>query len=150
LFGVIAFLWPGLLWLVVVFTFGAYALVDGIIALILAMTGRGQAGPWWALLLEGLLGIAVGILTFVWPGITQLVLLYVIAWWCLVTGLLQIVGAIQLRRRIEGEWLLALTGVLSVLLGLALAFLPLAGLLAVAWWIGAYSIAFGILLLALA
>src|SRR5260370_16593557 len=79
LFGLLAFFWPGFLWLVVVYLFGAYALIDGVLALIAAVTGHGESGPWWALLLEGLVGIAVGILAFPWPGLTHFALLYLIA-----------------------------------------------------------------------
>jgi len=149
-FGVLAFFWPGFVWLVVVTLFGAYALIDGVLAIVAAVTGRGQAGPWWALLLEGLVGIAAGVIAFAWPDITELALLYVIAAWSLATGIFEIVAAIRLRRYIQGEWALALGGVLSLLLGLALALVPLAGLVVVAWWIGAYAVAFGVLMLALA
>jgi uncharacterized membrane protein HdeD (DUF308 family) len=149
LFGVVAFLWPGLLWLAVVYTFAAYALLDGLIAITAALSGHGPAGRWWALLLEGLVGIVAGILTLIWPGITELALLYVIAGWSLATGVFEIIAALRLRRYIEGEWALALSGVLSIILGLALALVPLAGLVVVAWWIGAYAVAFGVLLLAL-
>ena len=150
LFGVLAFFWPGLFWLVVVYTFGAYALIDGIMAIVLAVTAHGRVGPWWALLLEGVVGIAVAVLAFAWPGITELAMLYLIAGWCLAIGVLEIVAAIQLWRYLEGVWLLAVSGVLSVILGLGLAIVPGAGLLAVAWWVGAYLVVFGALLLALA
>jgi uncharacterized membrane protein HdeD (DUF308 family) len=150
LFGLLAFFWPGLVWLVVVYTFAAYALVDGCLAILLAFAGHVRGARLWALLLEGVAGIVAGVLAFAWPGITELVMLFVIAGWLLATGVFEIVAAIQLRRYIEDEWVLALSGVLSVILGLALAVLPLEGLLAIAWWIGAYSIAFGVLLLALA
>jgi uncharacterized membrane protein HdeD (DUF308 family) len=102
------------------------------------------------LLLEGIVGIAAGILAVVWPGITELALLFVIASWSLVTGVFEIVAAVYLRKYMEGEWLLALSGVLSVILGLALVLVPAAGLLVIAWWVGAYAIAFGALLVVLA
>jgi uncharacterized membrane protein HdeD (DUF308 family) len=150
LFGLVAFFWPGLVLLVFVYLFAIYAFADGILAITAAVTGHGQAGPWWALLLEGIVGIAAGVLAVVWPGITELALLFVIAGWSLVTGVFEIVAAVYLRRYMEGEWTLALSGVLSVILGLALVLVPAAGLLVIAWWVGAYAIAFGALLVVLA
>lgn len=149
-FGALVFFWPGFFWLVVVYTFGVYALVDGAVSIYLAVAGQGQAGRWWALLLRGLAGVAAGIVTLVWPGITELALLYVIAAWAVVTGVFEIVTAVRLRRYIRGEWALILSGALMVILGVAMAIVPVAGLLAIAWWVGATSIASGILLVALA
>jgi len=149
LFGVLAFLWPYLLWVVIVAMFAAYALLDGVFAIAAAFTGRGLA-PWWALLIEGVFGIAVAVVTLFWPEITGLALLYFIAFWAIATGVFQVIAAIQLRKEIEGEWALGLGGVLSVLFGMALVIWPGPGALAVAWLIGAYSIAFGVLMLVLA
>jgi uncharacterized membrane protein HdeD (DUF308 family) len=149
LFGIMAFAWPGMTLGVLVLLYGAYALVDGVLAIIAAVAGRTSGMPWWALLLEGVLGITVGILTFAWPGITALVLLYLIAAWAVATGVFEVVAAIRLRREIRGEWLLALSGIISVLFGIALVINPVGGALAVVWLIGAYAIAFGILLIAL-
>jgi uncharacterized membrane protein HdeD (DUF308 family) len=149
LFGIMAFAWPGMTLGVLVLLYGAYALVDGVLAIIAAVAGRTSGMPWWALLLEGVLGITVGILTFAWPGITALVLLYLIAAWAVATGVFEVVAAIRLRREIRGEWLLALSGVISVLFGIALVINPVGGALAVVWLIGAYAIAFGVLLIAL-
>jgi len=149
LFGITAFAWPGITLGVLVLLYGAYSLVDGVFALAAALVGSPRGVPWWALLLEGLAGIAVGIMTFAWPGITALVLLYLIAAWAIVTGILEIVTAVRLRREIRGEWVLALSGVLSVLFGLALVVNPGAGALAVVWLIGAYAVASGILMLVL-
>jgi len=149
LFGVLVFLWPGLAWIVVVATFAAFALVDGTLAIVVAFTGQGQA-PWWALLLEGLFGISAGVLTFLWPGLTELALLFFIAYWAIATGVFEVIAAIRLRKEIEGEWLLALSGILSVLFGIALVIMPGPGALAVAWLIGGYSFAFGVLMLVLA
>lgn len=150
LFGVMAFFWPTLLWLTVVYMFAAYALIDGLFAIIAAVTGQTRGAPWWGLLLEGLVGIAAGVVTFAWPGITQLALLGVVAAWSMVTGVLEVAAAVRLRKQIRGEWLLGMSGFLSILLGLALVLMPIAGLLVVAWWIGAYAVVSGTLLLALA
>lgn len=149
-FAFMAFLWPRLTLEVLVILFGAYALVNGVFALAAAVTGHGQAASWWALVLEGLIGMGVGILTLFWPGITALALLYLIAFWAITTGIFGIAAAIRLRAEIEGEWLLALSGFLSVLFGALLVVAPVAGALAVIWLIGAYALLYGILLLALA
>ena len=137
LFGIMAFAWPGITLGALVLLYGAYVLVDGVFAVAAAISGRPGGMPWWALLMEGLAGIAVGIMTFAWPGITALVLLYLIAAWAIVTGIFEIVTAIHLRREVRGEWMLALSGVLSILFGLALVVNPGAGALAVVWLIGA-------------
>jgi uncharacterized membrane protein HdeD (DUF308 family) len=148
-FGIVAFFWPGLVWLAVVYLIGAYALIDGVMAIVAAIRGRGTAQPWWAFVFEGLLGIAVGIVAFVLPGLTEVAMLYMIAAWSMAAGVLTIMAAARLRHYIEGEWLLALAGALSIILGLGLGLWPIAGLIVVAWWIGAYEIAFGIVLLVL-
>lgn len=150
LFGLAALIWPGLTLTALVLLFGAYSLVDGIFAVVSAFARAGRERGWWAFLVEGLLGIAAGIVTLLWPGITGLVLLLFIAAWAIVTGVVEIVAAIRLRREIEGEFLLGLSGVLSVIFGLILIARPGAGAVAVAWLIGAYALLFGALLLALA
>jgi uncharacterized membrane protein HdeD (DUF308 family) len=149
LFGIVAFVLPGITLGALVLLYGAYALVDGIFAIAAAVAGRDEGLPWWAMLLEGVVGIAVGVMTFAWPGITALALLYLIAAWAFVTGALEIAAAIRLRKEIRGEWLLALSGVMSVLFGVILVVNPGAGALAVVWLIGAYAIAFGVVLLVL-
>jgi uncharacterized membrane protein HdeD (DUF308 family) len=149
LFGVMAFAWPGITLGAMVLLYGAYALVDGVFAIAAAVTGRTRGIPWWALLLEGIAGIAIGVMTFAWPGITALVLLYLIAAWAIVTGVFEIVAAIQLRKEIRGEWILALSGALSILLGVLLVARPTVGLLWIVWMTGAYAIVFGSLLIAL-
>jgi uncharacterized membrane protein HdeD (DUF308 family) len=150
LFGVLALLWPGLTLLALVFLFGAYVLVDGIVALLSALRAAQRHRRWGMLLLEGLAGIVAGILTFVWPGITTIVLLYLIAAWAVVTGILEVVTAIALREELRGEWLLGLSGVASVVFGILLFAQPGAGAVALVWLIGWYAIIFGILLLAVA
>lgn len=147
-FGILAMLWPGITLAVLVIFYGAYALVGGIFAVMAAFMGGG-AGRWWALLLNGILGIAVGIITFAYPGITELALLYVVAAWAFLTGVCEIVAAIQLRKVIVGEFWLILSGLISIVLSVFLIARPVAGLVAIAWTIGLMSILVGITLLAL-
>ncbi|MGH7332888.1 MAG: HdeD family acid-resistance protein [Candidatus Rokuibacteriota bacterium] len=150
LFGLLVFLWPGITLFVLLLFFGAHALIDGVLALVAAFRGSTSGGRWWAMLIQGILGIATGIVTFVWPGLTAIVLLYFIAIWAIVIGIFEIAAAIRLRKEIEGEWLLALRGVLAVLFGVILIVNPGAGALAVVWTIGVFSIALGVLELVLA
>ena len=147
LFGILAYVWPDITFTVLVLFFGAYALWDGVFALIGAF--RTQSERRWILVLEGLVGIAAGLVTFFWPGAATLAILTIIAAWAIVTGVFEIIGAIRLRKEIEGEWFLLLSGLLSVLFGIALVIWPVAGLVAVTWMIGAYAIVFGILLIVL-
>jgi uncharacterized membrane protein HdeD (DUF308 family) len=148
-FGVLAFVWPQITLTALVFLWGAYALVDGAFAIAAGVKSHGDNKRWWVLLLEGILGVAAGLVAFLVPGITALALLVLIAAWAMVTGAFEIAAAIQLRKHIKGEWLLALAGVASVLFALALLFNPAAGALALVWLIGAYSIVFGVLLIVL-
>ena len=150
IFGILAFVLPGITLAALVLLFGAYALVDGVFSLVAAIRGRGGDAPWWALAIEGVAGVAAGLITFFLPGLTALILLYVIAAWALVTGVLEIVAAVRLRKTITNEWWLAGSGVLSVAFGVFLALFPGAGALALVLWVGAYAIVFGALLVALA
>lgn len=150
IFGVLAFIWPGLTLFVLVLLFGIYALMDGVFSIIAAMKDHQENNRWWILLFEGVVGIAAGIIAFVWPGMTAFVLLYLIAAWAIVTGVFEIFAAVRLRKEIEGEWLLALSGIASIIFGIALALFPGTGALAVVWLIAAYAIVFGILLMVLA
>jgi uncharacterized membrane protein HdeD (DUF308 family) len=147
-FGVLAFAWPGLTLTVLVLFWGAYALVDGILTLLAAFrTGQDHR---WALMIEGIAGIAAGVVTFFWPGLTALVLVYIIAFWALLTGVLEVVAAFRLRRVIHNEWWLGLSGLASLIFGIVLVISPGAGALALIWLIAAYAIVFGVLLLGLA
>jgi uncharacterized membrane protein HdeD (DUF308 family) len=147
IFGCLAFVWPSITLAVLVLFFGAYALVDGIFAIVAALSGRGGHERWWVLLLEGLAGIAAGIMTFFWPAITEVVLLFLIAVWAIATGLVEIIAAVSLRKEMKGEWLLFLSGVASVVFGVLLFARPGAGALAVVWLIGAYALLFGVLMI---
>ena len=149
LFGIAAFIWPGLTLAVLVILWGAYALVDGIFNLVAAFRAAQMKMTWWPLVLEGILGIAAGVVAFFWPGITALALLFLIAAWAILTGIVEIIAAVRLRHAISGEWLMGLAGVLSILLGIILIVAPGAGAIAVVWTIGAYALIFGIVLIAL-
>jgi uncharacterized membrane protein HdeD (DUF308 family) len=144
IFGLLALIWPGQTMLALVLVFGAYALVDGIFAVFAGIASRRYFERWWAVLLEGIVGIIVGLLAFSWPNITALVLLSLIAAWALITGILEIVAAIQFRRVITGEWMYILGGLLSILFGVLLFAFPGAGAVSLVWMIGIYAIVFGI------
>lgn len=150
LFGVFTLLLPGLTLLVLVLLFGFFCLADGLFTLLLALRQSRSQARWWALVLEGLLGVAIGTVALVWPDISSLALLYLIAFWSAGTGLLEIATAIRLRKQIQGEVLLILQGVLSVLLGLILVLFPASGALVIAWLIGFYALLIGGVLLVLA
>jgi len=148
-FGVLAFIWPGLTLVTLVLLYGAFALVDGVLSLVAAFTGSAKPVSTWWLVLVGLLGIAAGIVTFLWPGITAILLVLFIGAWALVHGIFEIIGAIQLRKEIDNEWMLILGGVLSVIFGAIILVAPGAGALGLVWAIAAYSIVFGIMFVAL-
>jgi uncharacterized membrane protein HdeD (DUF308 family) len=147
LFGLLTFFLPGITFVTLVLLFGAYALVDGVFNVIAFFR---VASYQWALLVEGVVGIIAGVLTFAWPAISAITLLYVIAFWAIFTGIFEIVAGIRLRKTMTNEWLLLLMGILSLLFGLLILFAPGAGALAIVFWIGAYALLFGIFLLALA
>jgi uncharacterized membrane protein HdeD (DUF308 family) len=145
LFAVMAFTLPGLTLITLVLLYGIYALADGLTALWVG----GRARAWWFVLL-GVLGVIVGIFTFIYPGITAVALLYLIVAWAVARGVFEIVTAIQLRKEISNEWLLIIGGILSVLFGVALVINPAAGALAVVWIIGIYAFIFGLMMILLA
>ena len=132
-----------------VLLYGAFALVDGVLSLVAAFTGSAKPVPTWWLVVVGLLGIAAGAVIFLWPGITAVLLVLFIGAWALVHGIFEIIGAIQLRKEIDNEWMLILGGVLSVLFGAIILIAPGAGALGLVWAIAAYSIVFGIIFIAL-
>jgi len=146
-FGVLAFVWPGMTLAVLVLLFGAYALVDGILAIVVAV--RGDTDRRLFMGLEGVVGVLAGLATFVFPGLTALVLLYIIAFWAVLTGVLEVGAAVRLRRAITNEWGLIIGGILSVLFGIVLIVSPGAGALAAVFLIGAYAVLFGVTLLML-
>ena len=149
IFGLLALMMPRITMAALILLFGAYALVEGIFNVIAAVRGHSGA-PRWFLLLEGVVSIAAGLVAFVWPGLTALVLLYVIAAWAIVTGVLEIAAAVRLHNRIRGEWWLVLGGILSVVAGVLMMWAPGAGALALVMWIGAYVLVLGVLHVGLA
>jgi uncharacterized membrane protein HdeD (DUF308 family) len=148
-FGVFIIARPATALTALVLVFGAYAFMDGVFSVIAALRGARRDRSWWALLLSGLAGMLVGLGAFVLPALTALVLLYVIALWAVVTGVLEVTAAVRLREQIAHEWLLGLSGVLSILFGVLIMIAPAAGALAVVLLIGAYTIVSGLVLLAL-
>ena len=149
LFGVSAFLWPGITWLTLILMFGVYAILDGLIAIWTAFSRTKESPRWWTFLVEGLLNIGAGVAALVWPDLATLVIIYMIAFWAVFTGILEIMAAIRLRHEITNEWFLALGGALSIGVGILLFLQPAAGGLAIIWIIAGYALVFGILLLIL-
>ena len=149
-FALLTWAQPGVSLAALVLVFGIYVLADGLLGVWSAIAKRRDNRHWWLLLLWGLVGIVVGVMTFIMPGITGLVLLMYIAAWAVITGVLQIVAAIRLRKEIKGEWLLILSGLVSVAFGVLLFLQPGAGALAVAWIIATYAFIFGVLMVLLA
>ena len=149
LFGILAFVMPGITLAALVLLFGAYALVDGVLNIVAAITGRTRGQPWWMLVLAGIAGIAAGLVAFLMPGITAIALTYIIAAWAIVIGVLEIVAAVRLRKVITNEWWLGLSGALSIIFGVLLMAAPAAGALVLVLWIGAWAVVYGIVLIAL-
>jgi uncharacterized membrane protein HdeD (DUF308 family) len=149
LLGAITFVWPGMTVGALVLLFGGYALVDGVTSLVGAIRASASCERWGALLFEGLAGLVAGGITLFWPAIALFVLVAVIGAWSITTGIFEIVAAVRLRKFIAGEWLLALGGLASVIFGVLVLLMPIAGAFVLALWLGAYASVFGVLLIAL-
>jgi uncharacterized membrane protein HdeD (DUF308 family) len=150
LFGVLTLLQPGIALLALLVVFGVFALVDGALLIGAAVARRGKGRHWVTPLLGGLLGIGIGVLTLLSPGVTALALLFLIAAWAIVRGTVEIATAYRLRKQITGEGALMAAGVLSVVFGVVVAIFPGAGALGIVLWIGAWATLSGILLLVVA
>lgn len=146
IFALLAFLMPGVTIFVLVTLFGVYALIDGIVNLVAVF--RTGVKDHWPLLIEAVVGTLAGILTLLWPHITALVLILLIGFWAIFTGIFEIIAAIRLWRVVGQEWLLLLSGIASVIFGFFAVSVPAAGALAIVIWIAAYALIFGILLVA--
>jgi uncharacterized membrane protein HdeD (DUF308 family) len=149
IFGVLAFASPGTTLLALVLVFAFYAIADGVLAIIVAFQMK-EAVNRWVVLLEGLAGIVVGVVALAYPLLTAEVLVLLIAFWAVFTGVMEIIAAIRLRREIDNEWALILTGILSVILGVILVAFPTWGALGLIWTIGFYAVFFGVLMVYLA
>jgi uncharacterized membrane protein HdeD (DUF308 family) len=150
-FGILAFIWPETTLTVLVFLFGAYVLVDGVALLIALVRGDATARRHaWAVAIMGVLGIVVGVVTFVWPDVTALSLLYLVAFWAIATGTFQLIAAVALRRELDGEFWMALGGLASIVFGALLIAFPGEGLISLMWLVGIWSLVFGISSLGLA
>jgi uncharacterized membrane protein HdeD (DUF308 family) len=143
-------LFPGAAIVALAILFGAYAFVDGVVAIAAAVRMNHADANWVWLLVAGVIGIGAGIVTFLWPGITVLWLVYLFASWAILTGVLSIATAIRLRSVVANEWLMILLGVVSVAAGIIIFFVPVAGVLAIVWTISIYAILAGVLFLGLA
>lgn len=148
-FGIVAIVWPGETLLILVTLFGAYAFVDGIFSIVAAVRAAVRHVHWLALLAEGILGIIIGVITFFHPALTAIAVLYFIAAWAIITGVLELFAAIRLRQELGGEMLLVLSGIASIVLGVLLAIFPRTGTVTVVWIIGIYALIFGVLLIGL-
>jgi uncharacterized membrane protein HdeD (DUF308 family) len=145
IFGIVAFFWTGLALAFLVALFAAYLIVTGAFALLAGVMGRS-----WMLGLQGVLGIVVGILALLWPGISALVLVYLVAVWAILTGATELGAAFLLRRVLRNEWLLVLGGIISIVFGVLLVANPVVGMATITWIFGFYALISGVILLALA
>jgi uncharacterized membrane protein HdeD (DUF308 family) len=145
IFGLVALFFPGIALLAFITVFAVYAIIDGIIAVVEAIRERATANRWWWVLIEGILSILAGIFAIVYPGVTALVLLYIVAAWAILTGIMEIVTAVTLREYLSREWALIIAGALSIVFGIILFVRPGLGLLSILWLVGVYSIIFGVL-----
>jgi uncharacterized membrane protein HdeD (DUF308 family) len=151
LFGIATLIWPDITLWVLVVLFGAYVLIDGIMILAAVITRAPgtQAERGW-LIFHGIVGVGVGLLTLIWPDVTALVLLFLIAAWAALSGIMQLALAIRLRREIDNEWLLVVSGGLSIAFALLLVITPGAGALVITWLIAWFALLYGVVLLLLA
>lgn len=144
-FGLVALIWPDVTKIALVLMFGAFVLTDGILTVATGVAARKYFKRWWVLLLEGITGIIIAAITFIWPNITGLAMLYFIAGWAILTGIFEIAAALEFRNLIPGEWATFLMGLLSIIFGVVLFVSPNAGALGIVWAIGFYAIFFGIM-----
>jgi uncharacterized membrane protein HdeD (DUF308 family) len=144
--GILAFLWPGITLTVLVWFFAAYLLVDGVFAVLAGLRAAEAHERWWPLAIEGALGLLAGAIALLWPALALLTFIYIAAFWAILTGLVMVTAVLR-RRSVHGMRFLLAGGVLSLAWGIVVIVWPIAGELALAWWIGAYAILFGLFML---
>jgi uncharacterized membrane protein HdeD (DUF308 family) len=147
--GICAIVWPGITLLALAFLFGAFSLIDGVAAIVLGIRGEADGTVWWTMVLLGVLAAIAGIIAFAWPGLTLLVLVTIIGVSAIFRGVFEIMAAIRLRKVLDDEWILVVSGLISIVFGMLILWRPDAGLLALALLIGAYMLALGTLAIAL-
>lgn len=147
-FGVVTLAWPNLTLAAIILLYGAFALADGVLGIVALLLGRRRPGPRWAQVLDSLLSIAAGLIALLWPGITSLALIWLIAAWALAKGILQVVLGVRLRGQVSRPWLLVLAGVLSLILGVIYVIFPQAGILSLVWVLGVFALLHGVSLIA--
>ncbi|MHB8141718.1 MAG: HdeD family acid-resistance protein [Vulcanimicrobiaceae bacterium] len=149
IFGLLALLWPGVTIFAIIIVFGAYAFVDGVFAIAAAIRAAESRQRWWPFVIEGIIGIVIGVITFFEPHVTAFALYITIAAWAFLTGIFEIIAAVELRKAIANEVLLIIGGIASILFAVLMIAFPAAGVLAVVWLIGIYAVFFGILMVGL-
>ena len=147
LFGIVILAWPALTIEVLVIIYGVFALVGGILSMIIGLFNIGKNSNWWVMFLEGVLGFVVGGIVLKWPAMSLLLLIIIIAFWAIISGIAQIITAFFVRQQIKNEWLMALSGLISLLFGLLLFSWPITGVVVLSWLIGFYALLLGIFLI---
>ena len=145
-FGAITWMWPDLTGLALIVCFGAYTTIDGTAALITGIVRLRERRHAWTFLVEGLVSLGFALAALLWPVLTALTVVTVIGLWAIATGIVEVVAAVQLRKEIQDEWILALSGFASIIFGALIAWQPASGNGAVVWSIGWYALVFGALL----
>jgi len=146
IFGILILAWPAITIEIVIMLYGAFALIGGVFSMIIGLFSIGKNSSWWVLFLEGILGFVVGGIILKWPLITLLFLIIIIAFWAILSGIIQIITAIFVRQQMKNEWLLGLSGLVSLFFGLILLSWPISGIIVLSWLVGFYALLIGIFL----
>ena len=146
-FGLFAYLNPAITMKILLIFFGIFIFIEGLLAIVGSIAGRKYSDIWWLVLLEGIAGVIIGVITFTRPAVTGMVLIVFVALWAIWSGLFRIITAIRLRKELDSEWLLIFGGIISILFGVMLFAHPGAGIVAIAWLIGFFASMSGILMI---